>query len=176
MCMVRHICSVLYNVLDLTYPFTIYHSCVADIKFKCPASSLLYDLYRPTDQNSLFYSFLQYQHSDFFSTLSLRGESTVMSLRLCFMIRSPNISKFKRCKSCDLAWYAIELKKFQFLRIICDSWLCLDFPLHESGQALLLKASNLRRSWNKLLASKLDGLISSNRSHDNISIKLFSTF
>lgn len=44
-------------------------------------------------------------------------------------------------------------------RMVCDSWLCLDFPLHESGQALILKASNLRRKWNKLLANKLDGTI-----------------
>lgn len=43
-------------------------------------------------------------------------------------------------------------------RIICDSWLCLDFPLPESGQNLLLKASNLRRTWNKLLANKLESL------------------
>lgn len=50
--------------------------------------------------------------------------------------------------------------KYKFpYRMICDSWLCLDFPLHESGQALLLKASNLRRKWNKLLALKLEGLI-----------------
>lgn len=44
------------------------------------------------------------------------------------------------------------------IRIICDSWLCLDFPLPESGQNLLLKASNLRRTWNKLLANKLESL------------------
>lgn len=43
-------------------------------------------------------------------------------------------------------------------RIICDSWLCLDFPLPESGQSLLLKASNLRRTWNQLLANKLESL------------------
>lgn len=43
-------------------------------------------------------------------------------------------------------------------RFICDSWLCLDFPLPESGQNLLLKASNLRRTWNQLLANKLESL------------------
>ncbi|XP_062554172.1 probable ATP-dependent RNA helicase DHX34 [Armigeres subalbatus] len=42
-----------------------------------------------------------------------------------------------------------------FSRIICDSWLCLDFPSPESGQILLHKASNLRRLWNKMLAEKL---------------------
>ncbi|XP_058822915.1 probable ATP-dependent RNA helicase DHX34 [Topomyia yanbarensis] len=40
-------------------------------------------------------------------------------------------------------------------RLICDSWLCLDFPSPESGQTLLYKASNLRRLWNKMLAEKL---------------------
>jgi ATP-dependent RNA helicase DHX34 len=43
-------------------------------------------------------------------------------------------------------------------RIVCDSWLLLEFPLPETGQALLLKASNLRRTWNKLLELKLKGL------------------
>lgn len=43
------------------------------------------------------------------------------------------------------------------LRIVCDSWLCMDFPIPESGMALLLKASNLRRAWSKLLNAKLDG-------------------
>ncbi|XP_019537327.3 probable ATP-dependent RNA helicase DHX34 isoform X1 [Aedes albopictus] len=42
-----------------------------------------------------------------------------------------------------------------FSRIICDSWLCLDFPSPESGQMLLYKASNLRRLWNRMLAEKL---------------------
>uniref|UniRef100_A0A8D8IRH3 Probable ATP-dependent RNA helicase DHX34 n=1 Tax=Culex pipiens TaxID=7175 RepID=A0A8D8IRH3_CULPI len=42
-----------------------------------------------------------------------------------------------------------------FSRIICDSWLCVDFPSPESGQQLLLKASNLRRLWNRMLAEKL---------------------
>lgn len=42
-------------------------------------------------------------------------------------------------------------------RIVCDSWLCLDFPQPEAGQTLIFKASNLRRSWNALLANKLEG-------------------
>lgn len=33
----------------------------------------------------------------------------------------------------------------------------MDFPVPESGLSLLFKASNLRRSWNKLLANKLEG-------------------
>lgn len=41
-------------------------------------------------------------------------------------------------------------------RIVCDSWLCVDLPVPESGQNLLLKASNLRRAWSKMLATKLD--------------------
>lgn len=43
-------------------------------------------------------------------------------------------------------------------RIICDSWLCLDFPQPEAGQSLLFRASKLRRTWNKLLANKLEAL------------------
>uniref|UniRef100_A0A182U3Q7 RNA helicase n=1 Tax=Anopheles melas TaxID=34690 RepID=A0A182U3Q7_9DIPT len=43
-------------------------------------------------------------------------------------------------------------------RIVCDAWLCLDFPAPESGQALLLKATKLRRLWNRLLAEKLKAL------------------
>lgn len=46
-----------------------------------------------------------------------------------------------------------------FSRLICDSWLCLDFPSPESGQTLLFKASNLRRLWNKMLAEKLKGAV-----------------
>lgn len=46
----------------------------------------------------------------------------------------------------------------QYHRIICDSWLCLDFPQPESGQSLLYKASNLRRTWNQLLENKLQAL------------------
>ncbi|GAB0088574.1 probable ATP-dependent RNA helicase DHX34 [Sergentomyia squamirostris] len=40
-------------------------------------------------------------------------------------------------------------------RIICDSWLCLDFPMPESGLILLHKAAKLRRLWSKLLEDKL---------------------
>ncbi|XP_055541784.1 probable ATP-dependent RNA helicase DHX34 [Wyeomyia smithii] len=42
-----------------------------------------------------------------------------------------------------------------FSRIICDSWLCLDFPSPETGQILLYKASKLKRLWNQLLVEKL---------------------
>ena len=42
-----------------------------------------------------------------------------------------------------------------FSRIVCDSWLCLDFPFPESGQTLLLRAANLRRRWNDLVTQKL---------------------
>lgn len=48
-----------------------------------------------------------------------------------------------------------------FSKIICDSWLCLDFPQPESGQSLLYKASNLRRTWNRLLSNKLEQLTKS---------------
>ncbi|XP_053693938.1 probable ATP-dependent RNA helicase DHX34 isoform X2 [Sabethes cyaneus] len=42
-----------------------------------------------------------------------------------------------------------------FSRLICDSWLCLDFPSPETGQVLLYKASKLKRLWNQLLVEKL---------------------
>lgn len=42
-----------------------------------------------------------------------------------------------------------------FSRIICDSWICLDFPFPESGQTLLVRAANLRRRWNRLVTQKL---------------------
>lgn len=42
-----------------------------------------------------------------------------------------------------------------FSRIICDSWLCLDFPFPESGQTLLVRAANLRKRWNNLVTQKL---------------------
>lgn len=45
--------------------------------------------------------------------------------------------------------------------MICDSWLCLDFPQPEAGQSLLYKASNLRRTWNTLLANKLEATLKS---------------
>ncbi|XP_059621067.1 probable ATP-dependent RNA helicase DHX34 [Phlebotomus argentipes] len=46
-------------------------------------------------------------------------------------------------------------------RIICDSWLCMDFPVPESGLILLHRASKLRRLWNKLLEEKLKVLTES---------------
>lgn len=42
-----------------------------------------------------------------------------------------------------------------FSRVICDSWLCLDFPFPESGQTLLVRAANLRKHWNDLVTQKL---------------------
>lgn len=45
-----------------------------------------------------------------------------------------------------------------FSKVICDSWLCLEFPQPEAGQSLLYKASNLRRMWSRLLTNKLENL------------------
>ncbi|XP_055611931.1 probable ATP-dependent RNA helicase DHX34 isoform X2 [Uranotaenia lowii] len=42
-----------------------------------------------------------------------------------------------------------------FSRMVCDGWLCLDFPAPESGQTLLFRATKLRRLWNTMLAEKL---------------------
>ncbi|XP_065365082.1 probable ATP-dependent RNA helicase DHX34 [Calliphora vicina] len=43
-------------------------------------------------------------------------------------------------------------------RLICDSWLCLEFPTPEAGCELLQRAIKLRRLWNKLLMDKLTDL------------------
>lgn len=43
-------------------------------------------------------------------------------------------------------------------RIVCDTWLCLEFPTPESGQELLLKAINVRYKWKKLLLTKLEDI------------------
>ncbi|XP_044731151.1 probable ATP-dependent RNA helicase DHX34 [Chrysoperla carnea] len=45
-----------------------------------------------------------------------------------------------------------------FTRIVCDSWLLLEFPFPESGQILLLKASKIRLKWNMLLNQRLKSL------------------
>lgn len=42
-----------------------------------------------------------------------------------------------------------------FSRVICDSWLCFDFPYPESGQTLILRAAKLRKRWNDLVTQKL---------------------
>lgn len=42
-------------------------------------------------------------------------------------------------------------------RIVCDSWLCLEFPVPETGCELLCRAIKLRRLWAKLLSQKLTG-------------------
>ncbi|XP_023158361.1 probable ATP-dependent RNA helicase DHX34 [Ceratitis capitata] len=43
-------------------------------------------------------------------------------------------------------------------RVVCDSWLCLDFPVPETGCELLSRAIKLRRLWSKLLSQKLTDL------------------
>lgn len=54
--------------------------------------------------------------------------------------------------------HAIDTNK-SFSRIVCDSWLNIEFPYPESGQILLMKATNLRSIWNNLLEIKLSGLV-----------------
>ncbi|XP_036318535.1 probable ATP-dependent RNA helicase DHX34 [Rhagoletis pomonella] len=44
-------------------------------------------------------------------------------------------------------------------RIVCDSWLCLEFPVPETGCELLCRAIKLRRLWAKLLSQKLTDLV-----------------
>lgn len=46
---------------------------------------------------------------------------------------------------------------FVFYRIACDSWLMLEFPIPDSGQTLLMKATKLRNKWDFLLNQQLQG-------------------
>ncbi|XP_076640084.1 putative ATP-dependent RNA helicase DHX34 [Colletes latitarsis] len=50
-----------------------------------------------------------------------------------------------------------------FLIIVCDSWLALEFPVPDSGQTLLIKATKLRNKWDFLLNQQLQ---ESNTGHD----------
>ncbi|KAG7203421.1 hypothetical protein KM043_013488 [Ampulex compressa] len=42
-----------------------------------------------------------------------------------------------------------------FAIIVCDSWLALEFPVPDSGQTLLMKATKLRQKWDFLLNQRL---------------------
>ncbi|CAH2049462.1 unnamed protein product, partial [Iphiclides podalirius] len=42
-----------------------------------------------------------------------------------------------------------------FTRLVCDSWLLLEFPYAESGLSLLLKATKLRQRWDYLINRRL---------------------
>ncbi|XP_061379592.1 probable ATP-dependent RNA helicase DHX34 [Danaus plexippus] len=42
-----------------------------------------------------------------------------------------------------------------FTRIVCDSWLLLEFPFPESGCQLLYRASTIRKKWDELINRKL---------------------
>lgn len=43
-------------------------------------------------------------------------------------------------------------------KVICDSWLCLEFPHAEAGMMLLQKACQLRHLWTTLLNQRLEAL------------------
>ena len=49
-----------------------------------------------------------------------------------------------------------------FSMITCDSWLALEFPMPDSGQTLLMKATKLRNKWDFLLNQQLQDSNSSN--------------
>ncbi|XP_011867722.1 PREDICTED: probable ATP-dependent RNA helicase DHX34 [Vollenhovia emeryi] len=49
-----------------------------------------------------------------------------------------------------------------FSIIACDSWLMLEFPVADSGQILLMKATKLRNKWDFLLNQQLQGSDSAN--------------
>lgn len=46
-----------------------------------------------------------------------------------------------------------------FSRLVCDSWLQLDFPGIGNGQTLLLKAVKLRKQWETLLNKRLKNTV-----------------
>ncbi|XP_050521115.1 probable ATP-dependent RNA helicase DHX34 isoform X2 [Daktulosphaira vitifoliae] len=43
-----------------------------------------------------------------------------------------------------------------FSQVVCDSWLLLEFPLSEAAETLIVRASKLRNTWERLLKLKLD--------------------
>lgn len=43
-------------------------------------------------------------------------------------------------------------------KVVCDSWLCLEFPYPEAGLLHLQTACRLRRHWSRLLNQRLDAL------------------
>ncbi|XP_044019981.1 probable ATP-dependent RNA helicase DHX34, partial [Aphidius gifuensis] len=55
-----------------------------------------------------------------------------------------------------------------FTMIICDSWLQLAFPIPDSGQNLLFKATKIREKWNYLLTKQLEESkqLDINKNHD----------
>lgn len=46
---------------------------------------------------------------------------------------------------------------FSFYSMVCDSWLALEFPVPDTGQTLLIKATKLRNKWDLLLNQQLQG-------------------
>lgn len=61
---------------------------------------------------------------------------------------------------------------FTFYRIACDSWLMLEFPVPDSGQTLLMRATKLRNKWDFLLNQRLQG--TKHISFDMIKLYYFS--
>ncbi|KAL6256792.1 hypothetical protein P5V15_011732 [Pogonomyrmex californicus] len=49
-----------------------------------------------------------------------------------------------------------------FSIMVCDSWLMLEFPVSDSGQILLMRATKLRKKWDFLLNQQLQGSDSAN--------------
>ncbi|XP_046484972.1 probable ATP-dependent RNA helicase DHX34 [Neodiprion pinetum] len=45
---------------------------------------------------------------------------------------------------------------YTFSILVCDSWLKLEFPMPDSGQTLLMKATKLRQKWDMLLTHRLE--------------------
>ncbi|KAL9885403.1 putative ATP-dependent RNA helicase DHX34 [Glossina fuscipes fuscipes] len=68
-----------------------------------------------------------------------------------------NCTRMPAAQTLLLFSYSIDTNS-SITRVVCDSWLCLEFPTPETGCELLRRAIKLRRLWNQLLMQKLADL------------------
>lgn len=67
-----------------------------------------------------------------------------------------NCVRLPAAQSLLLFSYNIDTN-IELTQIVCDTWLCLEFPLPETGLRMFLRAIRLRKKWNKILMDKLTG-------------------
>uniref|UniRef100_A0A1B0BK13 ATP-dependent RNA helicase DHX34 n=1 Tax=Glossina palpalis gambiensis TaxID=67801 RepID=A0A1B0BK13_9MUSC len=68
-----------------------------------------------------------------------------------------NCTRMPAAQTLLLFSYSIDTNS-SITRVVCDSWLCLEFPTPETGCELLRRAIKLRRLWNQSLMQKLADL------------------
>ncbi|KAJ8718392.1 hypothetical protein PYW08_002629 [Mythimna loreyi] len=102
-------------------------------------------------------------HTDLPVSLGFDGKQPVSSKHqiLCYLslleTTKPYIVNSMRMPAAQtllLLAHSIETN-IGFTRIVCDSWLLLEFPYPESGLNLLLKAVKLRRRWDALIDRRI---------------------